>query len=277
MIQDIAPHHYDNQYHPRPAREEDAVVIFDGKQLLLTAEERFPTVAEARAMGVDPEDLVYLFTMDDMAFFLLWQVTDDMRRTLTPKLPGIFRTMEPFHMRLACATAIHLNSWYRANQFCGCCGSPNKHDVTERAMRCTRCGNIVYPRINPAIIVVVRDGDRALLTHYADRPMLQRYALVAGFTEIGETLEDTVRREVLEETGIHVKNVRYHGNQPWGISGNLMVGFWADLDGDASVTLDTTELNEAVWLHRSEIPPTPNSLDLTHTMIEMFRLGQDPK
>ena len=144
-------------------------------------------------------------------------------------------------------------------------------------MRCTRCGAIVYPRINPAIVVLVRDGDRALLTHYADRPMLQRYALVAGFTEIGETLEDTVRREVLEEVGIRVKNVRYHANQPWGFSGNLMVGFWADLDGDGDITLDTAELNEAVWLRREEIPPTPDPIDLTHTMIELFRLGLDPR
>lgn len=277
MLQEIAPHVYHNEFRsPRP-RETDTAVVFDGRQTLLTAEGRFPRVGELLALGVAEEDLVYLFAIDDTSFFLLEQVTEPVRRALTPQPTTVFRTMEPFHLRLAGTTAMHLNSWYRANRFCGCCGAPNRRDDKERAMRCTRCGAIVYPRINPAIVVLVRDGDRALLTHYADRPMLQRYALVAGFTEIGETLEDTVRREVLEEVGIRVKNVRYHANQPWGFSGNLMVGFWADLDGDGDITLDTAELNEAVWLRREEIPPTPDPIDLTHTMIELFRLGRDPR
>lgn len=277
MLQEIAPHVYHNEFRsPRP-RETDTAVVFDGRQTLLTAEGRFPQVGELLALGAAEEELVYLFAIDDTSFFLLEQVTEPVRRALTPQPTTVFRTMEPFHLRLAGTTAMHLNSWYRANRFCGCCGAPNRRDDKERAMRCTRCGAIVYPRINPAIVVLVRDGDRALLTHYADRPMLQRYALVAGFTEIGETLEDTVRREVLEEVGIRVKNVRYHANQPWGFSGNLMVGFWADLDGDGDITLDTAELNEAVWLRREEIPPTPDPIDLTHTMIELFRLGLDPR
>ena len=277
MLQEIAPHVYHNEFRsPRP-RETDTAVVFDGRQTLLTVEGRFPRVGELLTLGAAEEDLVYLFAIDDTSFFLLEQVTEPVRRALTPQPTTVFRTMEPFHLRLAGTTAMHLNSWYRANRFCGCCGAPNRRDDKERAMRCTRCDAIVYPRINPAIVVLVRDGDRALLTHYADRPMLQRYALVTGFTEIGETLEDTVRREVLEEVGIRVKNVRYHANQPWGFSGNLMVGFWADLDGDGDITLDTAELNEAVWLRREEIPPTPDPIDLTHTMIELFRLGRDPR
>lgn len=277
MLQEIAPHVYHNEFRSLRPRKTDAAVVFDGRQTLLTAEGRFSQVGELLALGASEEDLIYLFAIDDTSFFLLEQVPEPVRSALTPQPTTVFRTMEPFRLRLAGATAMHLNSWYRTNRFCGCCGAPNRRDDRERAMRCTRCGALVYPRINPAIVVLVRDGDRALLTHYADRPMLQRYALVAGFTEIGETLEDTVRREILEEVGIRVKNVRYHANQPWGFSGNLMVGFWADLDGDGEITLDTAELNEAVWLRREEIPPTPEPIDLTHTMIELFRLGLDPR
>ena len=144
-------------------------------------------------------------------------------------------------------------------------------------MRCSDCAALVYPRINPAVVVAVRNGDRLLLIRYADRPMVAQYALIAGFTEIGETMEQTARREVMEEVGLRVKNLRYHADQPWGFSGNQMVGFWAELDGDETVTLDTREVKEAVWLRREEIPESHDPIDLTHTMTELFRLGKDPR
>lgn len=276
MLQEIAPHIYHNEFRNPVPRGTDAVVVFDGGNALLE-QKRFPTVETLRGLGVPEGDLVYLFCIDDVNFFLLEQAPKALKTALHPAPTAVFRTMEPFHLRLAGATALHLSMWYRSNRFCGCCGAPCRRDQQERAMRCAACGAIVYPRINPAVVVALRHGDRLLLTHYADRPMLVRYALIAGFTEIGETLEDTVCREVLEEVGLHVKNVRYHGNQPWGFSGNLMVGFWADLDGDDTVTLDTRELSEGVWLRREEIPENHDPIDLTHTMIELFRRGEDPR
>ncbi len=279
MLQEIAPHIYHNEFKAPAPRAADAVAAFDGQNTLLAPEGgRFPTVGEVLALGAAEEDLAYLFAIDGTAFFLLWRVTDAVRAALRAEPAAVFRTMEPFYLRLAGATALHLSMWYRSSRFCGCCGAPNRRDGRERAMRCTACGHIVYPRINPAVVVALRHGEKLLLTHYADRPMLVRYALIAGFTEIGETLEDTVRREVMEEVGLRVKNVRYHANQPWGFSGNLMVGFWADLDGDdETVTLDPGELNEGVWLRRDEIPADDSPIDLTHTMIELFRRGEDPR
>lgn len=276
MLQEIAPHIYHNEFKNPTPRPGDLVAVFDGRKPLLSRE-RFPTVEQLLALGVPAEDLVYLFAIDETNFFLLSRAAGDVRTALEEAPSTVFRTMQPAYLRLAGATALHLSDWYRANQFCGCCGKPNRRDEKERAMRCTACGAIVYPRINPAVVVAVRNGDRILLAHYADRVMLLRYALIAGFTEIGETMEETVRREVMEEVGLRVKNIRYHANQPWGFSGNLMVGFWADLDGDDQVTLDTRELNEAVWLRREEIPANPQSVDLTHTMIELFRQGKDPR
>ena len=278
MIQEIAPHVYQNAFCERRPEPADLVCVFEGRKTLLTDQGAFPTVEELRALGEAEENFVYLFSIDETAFFLLWQVSGAVRQALVPTPVTAFRTMEPFHMRLAGATALHLSAWYRVNRFCGCCGSPNRRDGAERAMRCPECGNIVYPRINPAVVAALRHNGKLLLTHYADRVMLVRYALVAGFTEIGETLEDTVRREVMEEVGLPVKNVRYHASQPWGFAGNLMVGFWADLEGDdETVTLDTRELNEGVWLRREEIPENHSPIDLTHTMIELFRQGKDPQ
>ena len=143
-------------------------------------------------------------------------------------------------------------------------------------MRCTACNALAFPVIAPAIVVAIRNGDRILLTKYADRET-PRYALVAGFIEIGETMEDTVVREAMEEVGLKIKNLRYQGNQPWGFSSNMMYGFWADVDGDDTIHMDRTELKEAVWMERENVPATPHAPDLTHTMMEMFRLGFDPK
>lgn len=145
--------------------------------------------------------------------------------------------------------------------------------TTERAMKCTTCGFTDYPKICPAVIVGVTDGDKIMLTKYANRAFT-RYALIAGFCEIGETVEDTIRREVLEEVGVRVKNLRYYKSQPWGFSESLLIGFFAELDGDASVTLDTEELKEAVWKNREDIPDdSENELSLTYTMMQAFKRG----
>lgn len=279
MLQDIAPNSFHNEFKmpPPPPRGGDLVAAFDGGSVLLTQEGGFPSVAEVLTLGAAAEELVYLFAVDDLRFYLLERPCESVRAGLRSTPTGAFRSMEPHYLRLAGATAMHLSNWYRASRFCGCCGAPNRRDDRERAMRCTSCGALVYPRINPAVVVAVRNGEKLLLIRYSDRPMVAQYALVAGFTEIGETMAETARREVMEEVGLRVKNVRYHADQPWGFAGNQMVGFWADLEGDDAVTLDTSELKEAVWLRREEIPESRDPADLTHTMTELFRLGRDPR
>ena len=278
MIQEIAPHVYHNAFHERKSVSTDLVTVFAGGKTYLTERGVFPTVAEIQALGVEEEELVYLFEIDDAAFFLLWEVPEKVKEALAPNPTMIFRNMEPSHMALAGATALHLSAWYRSNRYCGRCGAPMERDKVERAMRCPACNHIVYPRINPAVLAAVRHNGKILLTHYANRANASRYALIAGFTEIGETLEDTVRREVMEEVGLPIKNIRYHASQPWGFAGNIMVGFWAELDSDdETVTLDQAELDEGVWLTREEIPVEENTPSLTHTMIQLFRQGKDPQ
>ncbi len=140
-------------------------------------------------------------------------------------------------------------------------------------MVCPSCGNTVYPKIAPAVIVAVTDGDKLLLTKYAGREYT-RYALVAGYTEFGETLEETVRREVMEEVGLKVKNIRYYKNQPWAFSDSMLVGFFAELDGSPQIRLDETELSTAVWMKREDIPGDYTNVSLTHEMILLFKHGQ---
>ena len=173
-------------------------------------------------------------------------------------------------------TAWHLYNWYRSNRFCGACGEKTVHDEKERMVRCPVCGNQIFPKIAPAVIVAVTDGDRILLSKYAGRAYAF-YALIAGYTEIGETIEQTVQREVMEEVGLKVKNLRYYKSQPWGVDGNVLMGFYCDLDGSDEISLDENELSEAVWCNRTELPVGDDGISLTREMIRVFSEGKEPK
>ena len=134
---------------------------------------------------------------------------------------------------------------------------------------------MIFPKICPAVIVAVTDGDRLLLTKYAGRSYT-RYALIAGYTEIGETLEQTVQREVMEEVGLRVKNIRYYKSQPWGVDGNILMGFYCDLDGSDTICLDEQELSVAEWHHKDALPAKDDGISLTREMIRVFEEGTAP-
>ena len=107
------------------------------------------------------------------------------------------------------------------------------------------------------------------MTKYANRPVTW-FVLIAGFVEIGETVEDTVRREVMEETGVKVKNIRYFDSQPWGVPGNLTLGFTAELDGSDEITVDRQELSEACWFEREKVPVPDDEVSITSALIHAF-------
>lgn len=190
------------------------------------------------------------------------------------KLGHAFRDRR--ELALVTYTAKQLDGWYRDNRFCGTCGAETELAKDERAIVCTKCGRRIYPRILPAVIVGVTNGDQLLMTKYAGRDYTN-YALVAGFTEIGESLEQTVAREVMEEAGLTVTNIRYYKSQPWGIVDDLLAGFYCDVTGDPTITMDPNELKEAVWMDRNQIESLPNNLSLTGEMMETFKAGKEPK
>ena len=177
-------------------------------------------------------------------------------------------------MAFAGITACQLANWYASVKYCGACGTKLLHDKRERMMRCPKCNAMQYPKISPAVIVGVIDRvqNKILMTKYAGREY-KKYALIAGFTEIGETAEDTVRREVLEETGVHVKNVRYYKSQPWSFSDTLLLGFYCDLDGNGQICIDEEELSLGEWLSPEEIPTEYDGISLTNEMIMRFKNG----
>lgn len=275
MIQDIFPHVYHNEYTPHDPADEDIVMLFDKNEVVLKEDgkEMF-RYAELKEIVKEKEAYIYLFEVDDTSFYYL-RKEDAFNIPETAKYSSrLFRTYQPRHLAFAGITAFNLYQWYKRHIFCGKCGSRLKRDEKERALRCENCGEIIYPTISPAVIVGVIDKkrERILLTKYA-RGDYRKYALIAGFAEIGETLEQTVQREVKEEVGLSVKNIRYYKNQPWAFTGTLLVGFYAELDGADNITLEEEELGEAAWFTRDTLPPTENDISLTAEMMETFRNG----
>ncbi|MGL5312096.1 MAG: NAD(+) diphosphatase [Peptostreptococcaceae bacterium] len=274
MIQDIAPYKYDSTFCNNKPSDNDYILIFEKDKVFLNKTQKtneLPTYKEVKEyLKQESSNLTYLFSIDSHKFFLYLNYETIKLDNLNTDNISVFRDLEPQWMAFAIITAYHLYNWYSSNKYCGQCGKELILSNKERALTCDTCNTTRYPQISPAIIVGITDGDRLLLTKYA-RGNYKRYALIAGFMEIGETLEDTVRREVMEEVGLKVKNIRYYKNQPWGLSSSMLVGFFADLDGDSDVKLDEEELCEAVWFNREDIPNNESNVSLTGEMIEFFR------
>ena len=290
MIQDIYPHIYHNEYiQKKPSG--DSFFLFYDQQAILTGSGsnklRYFTMDEIlKEFPHLKNDLtthaIYLFAIDDRDFFLYFpqnageevpshsDVGEMLGALGTFKPLSILRSTEPAWLAFAGITGHQLNSWYLSRKFCGRCGHELVHADRERMMHCPQCNVMEYPVLSPAVIVGVTHNDRLLLTKYEGRSF-KRYALIAGYAEIGETIEETVHREVMEEVGLKVKNIRYYKSQPWSFSGTLLFGFFCDLDGNDEITLDTTELSTARWFKREDIPADGENTSLTREMMLYFK------
>ena len=268
MIQDIAPDRLDNAYKTCTPCPEDKLLFFDDAGKIYVGIQsgniRFPAVRETAA-----DNIIFLFSIRKTNYFLAPPESGT-------ELPGYeykpireLRDQGRGKELFAAFTAWHLWKWYADNRYCGRCGGENGLHETERALQCRHCGHVIYPRINPAVIVGVIKGDCLLITRY--RTGFAHNALVAGFTEIGETLEETVAREVMEETGIRVKNIRYYKSQPWGMAQDLLTGFFCEADGTGEIHMDQNELKYAEWVKREDIVLQPTDLSLTNEMMKQFK------
>ncbi len=270
MIQNIAPHIYKNEYKPSKPERDSVLLCYDGRKILIKNKEEinYPLYEEA-----EESDYIYLFTIDEKKYYL-GDVSDlkDMSGYHWEDIHSL-RVVSPKYEGFAGATGWQLYNWYSSRKFCGRCGNRMVHDSKERMMRCPECGLMEFPKICPAVIVGVTHGNRILMSKYAGREYT-KYALLAGFTEIGETPEETVKREVFEEVGVKVKNIRYYKSQPWSFSDTLLMGFFCDLDGDEDVTIDEEELALAEWFEREDIPVKPEDCSLTNEMIMVFKNGE---
>lgn len=187
------------------------------------------------------------------------------------------RNYQPKHRVFAGMVGYEYHVWYDTHHFCGRCGSKMQHGIVERMLQCPECGCMEFSRLFPAVIIgiVDRQRNKVLVSRYAGR-QYKSYALIAGFCEMGETVEQTVHREVMEEVGLKVTNLRYYKSQPWPPSSSLLFGFFCDLDGESSITLDDHELEEAEWLSREDLPDDED-YSLTREMMGVLRKGEETK
>ncbi len=268
MIQDISVH-FDNSYHPCLPEPDSRAFLFSEDRILLSYDEKNKQLIIPLCDQFKSASFQYLFKTD-VAYFLAHEKQNE---------PAGFKYCSLREIRdlelerndeiFLCYCAYHLHKGYQNNQYCGCCGNKTVPSEKERALCCPKCHNTIYPRLNPAVIVAIRNKDRLLLTKY--KSGFAHNALVAGFVEFGETLEECVEREVYEETGLKVKNITYYKSQPWGIAQDILAGFYCDVDGDDTIRMDDNELKYAAWVERKDIVLQPGHFSLTNEMMEMFK------
>ena len=275
MIQDLGSSSFHNEYMHILPQKEDFILAFQNREILSFVKQGqlfLPVLADfPETADICSENCIYLFSINEQKYFLLPDAPEAFS-DFTYQDISVFRSMQPKEVCFGLVTGFHLSNWYKSRRFCGVCGKKLVHDTKERMMYCPDCKTTEYPKISPAVIVAVTNGNKLLLSKYANGNN-KRYALIAGFTEIGETLEETVQREVMEEVGLKVTNIRYYKSQPWGLSGSLLAGFVCDLDGEDTITLDKNELSVAQWFKREEIPYEDYDVSLTREMMIQFKKG----
>ncbi len=164
--------------------------------------------------------------------------------------------------------ALQIVEWNRTHQYCGRCGIPNKPHAIDRAMICPQCDLHAYPRLSPAIIVLIQRGSEMLLARNHRFPP-GRYSILAGFVEAGESLEQALVREVFEEVHIQVKNIRYFSSQPWPFPNSLMLGFTAEY-ASGEIVIDPDELADAGWFGPDNLPDLPDGISISRCLIDSF-------
>lgn len=289
MIQDIYPKKFDNQYSDSEPVEKDKVLIFRKRELFMRCIENEPDSYELPDVAffkgnphLKHKFLRFAFAIDDVKYFLCFE--SDCSAPDFSDLPeengfsfvnlNFFRFSDQKELCFAAVTGHHIYRWYISNLFCGKCGSRLKPDPSSTALNCPECNNRLHPVINPAVIIAVRKENLLLMAKHTKNPDFP-HALIAGFCETGESAEQTVYREVMEEVGIPVKNIRYYGSQPWGVAGNLSIGFVCEpADKNAELKPDKKEISHAAWFGRDEIDYDLGTASLTGTMILDFINGK---
>lgn len=296
MIQDIAPFHFNNEWHKLQPEENDWIICMQERKILLrgTREDiSFPRYHELKEQVQNGDRFVYLFAVGEERFFLYQQHQYKEREELNLlhqqlsvgkkqsensgkqlefhyETTRYLRGAAPQHLCYAGLVGAQLAGWYAAHRFCGGCGTRMISDERERMMRCPVCGQMEYPKICPCVIVGVMHKGKILVSWYKNG-FRDHYALIAGFAEVGETIEETVAREVYEETHLHVKNLRYYKSQPWPYSESLLFGFFCEMDGKDHIIIQEDELAMAKWVTPEEIFESSDNFSLTNEMICKFK------
>jgi NAD+ diphosphatase len=245
---------------------------FQRNKLLVRTESSrvsLPWLVNFEEVGLIPVCQHYLGSLDGRHCFAV-EVDEEVEPP-----PGMtFEGLRQVHGRLdedlfwTAARAVQIVEWDRTHQFCGRCGVRMNARPTERAKECPRCGLLHFPRLAPAIIVLIERGDQLLLAR-SRRFATGMYSVLAGFVEPGESLEEAVVREIKEEVGLSVREIRYFGSQPWPFPHSLMIGFTATYAG-GEISIDESEIEVAGWFTVDTLPPLPGKISIARKLIDAF-------
>jgi len=251
-----------------PQRDPEALAFaFSGDRMLVRGD-AVPTAADLD--GIEPLALGYL----DGRLCLAYQLEEGHEAgeglELLALRPLWGRIAEP--LWTLAGRALQTLAWNRDHAFCGRCGTPTVQLAGERARGCPNCGLAAYPRLAPAVIVLIERDGAALLCHGVRFPG-RMYSCLAGFVEPGESLEGAVVREVREEVGLRVEDVRYQGSQPWPFPHSLMIGFRARWKS-GEIECDPTEIVDAKWFRRDDLPNIPPKISIARKLIDGWLAGE---
>ncbi|MFC2104455.1 NAD(+) diphosphatase [Bacteroidota bacterium] len=276
MIHEISPHRFNNNYLANKSiRENDFVLHYNGDSLLLkTLGDEFEVPQKKDLPEItDKTKSTFLFTLNDVPCFLVWDKINANKPNFIYEEISFFRTANQKEIAWISIVGFHLMNWYLQNKFCGICGTRMHHKDDERALKCPACNTIIYPKIAPAVIVAIICKDKILLAQGSNWSG-SWYSLLAGYVDVGESLEETLKREVKEEVGLDIKNIRYYKSQPWPLSGSMMIGFVAEADENQTISIDANEIAEAAWFTRGNLPKHSTNISIAGEMIEKFENGK---
>ena len=257
--------------------EHVGVCLFRGSELVVTADPpRLPSEDEvARWLGPKPEGFRIGGTERPTRVCTTPDGWDPPEGAMAVTLRRALALLPEASARLG-LTAAHHRRWRLTSRYCGACGAPTREGDRGRAFECTSCSHLMFPKISPAVIVQVTRPGLILLGRSSRHPP-GFYSVLAGFVDPGESLEEAVAREVKEESGVALKNIRYFGSQAWPFPDSLMVGFTAEYAGGELVAEDD-EIDEVGWFPATDMPPVPPPYSIARTLIDDFvaREGYDP-
>jgi NAD+ diphosphatase len=244
-------------------RNFELLVCIEGKIL------KVPCVSTPAELGVSPARAHYLGELDRRPCYGVELSTNSPlpAGTALMSLRQLFGHLDEGLFGMA-GRALQIVEWDRTHRFCGRCGTPTHARTNERAKECPECGQLHFPRLSPAVIVLIERADRLLLARNHRFPS-GMYSVIAGFVEPGETLEECVVREVREEVGIEIKDIRYFASQSWPFPHSLMIGFTA-LYAGGEIVVDETEIEEAGWFTVDALPQLPGKISIARRLIDWF-------
>jgi NAD+ diphosphatase len=258
---------------PPSAKAEPAFwFVFSGWRILVKIGDNratIPSLNDVSELGLCPLRELYLGTLDGRHCYSV-ELTE---LALAPE-GMVFHSLRRLYEHLdesiygVATRAIHIIDWDRTHQFCSRCGTRTEIRADMCAKECSQCGLIDFPRISPAVIVLV-ERDKKVLLARSSRFKDELYSVLAGFVDPGETLEEAVRREVKEEVNIEVSNIRYFGSQPWPFPDSLMIAFTAQYSG-GEIHVDGTEILDANWFDPDKLPTIPGKISIARALIDWF-------